>query len=282
MEFPANWQPAGAAWAWFLLHAELQRSLKKAAYGSWATPQTGVHSAAIMLFVADLRVIRVGLSVTIEGFQPRDGVAVGGVAAAARFESISGTVGAGRLCRSRRVGIRGSGNPRGRLPLAPYIGRAAAGVFLIEKPLPGDEVGSGNAAALQPRKSAMNAITVAEQDIARLVPAFYARVRADPVLGPIFDGAIDDWPRHLGKLEAFWSSVMLTSGRYKGQPMIAHLRHGEHMTRANFARWLALWAEVTEDVLGADVAAAFQEKADRIAESLQLGVQFHRERGRVA
>jgi hemoglobin len=124
----------------------------------------------------------------------------------------------------------------------------------------------------------MTAPIITEEDIARLVPRFYARVRADALLGPIFSGAIEDWPHHLGKLEAFWSSVMLTSGRYKGQPMVAHLRHAEHMTVANFARWLNLWTEVTEDTLGADAAAAFQAKANRIAESLQLGVQFHRPR----
>ena len=71
----------------------------------------------------------------------------------------------------------------------------------------------------------MEAAPITEQDIERLVPEFYARVRADAVLGPIFDGAIEDWPHHLEKLKAFWSSVMLTSGRYKGQPMVAHLRH---------------------------------------------------------
>lgn len=124
----------------------------------------------------------------------------------------------------------------------------------------------------------MTEALVTEQDIARLVPRFYNRVRADAVLGPIFNGAIDDWPHHLGKLEAFWSSIMLTSGRYKGQPMVAHLRHAEHMTQENFDRWLSLWAEVTAETLGPDAAAAFQEKAQRIAESLQLGVQFQRER----
>ena len=124
----------------------------------------------------------------------------------------------------------------------------------------------------------MNGRQISEDDIARLVPQFYARVREDQVLGPIFNGAIEDWPHHLEVLKAFWSSVMLTSGRYKGQPMVAHLRHLEHMTRENFARWLALWGEVTDEVLGSAAAAAFQEKAGRIAESLQLGVQFHRER----
>src|SRR3546814_8842258 len=54
-----------------------------------------------------------------------------------------------------------------------------------------------------------------EQELERLVALFYARVRADEELGPIFNDAIDDWPEPLEKLVAFWSSVVLTSGRYK-------------------------------------------------------------------
>lgn len=123
---------------------------------------------------------------------------------------------------------------------------------------------------------------ITEDDIARLVPEFYARVRADEVLGPIFNGAIEDWPHHLKKLQAFWSSVMLTSGRYKGQPMVAHVRHENHMTKDNFDRWLALWRQTGEELLSPEAAAAFQERAARIAESLQLGVQFHRSRRRAA
>ena len=119
---------------------------------------------------------------------------------------------------------------------------------------------------------------ISEEDISRLVPAFYERVRADPLLGPVFDGAIDDWPLHLEKLKAFWSSVMLGTGRYKGQPMVAHVRHAPDMTGDNFSRWLELWRRTSEDMLSPETAAAFQEKADRIAESLQLGIQFYRDR----
>lgn len=119
---------------------------------------------------------------------------------------------------------------------------------------------------------------ITEDDIARLVPAFYERVRADPALGPIFGQAIDDWPLHLEKLKAFWSSVMLGTGRYKGQPMVAHVGQEPHMSAENFARWLALWRETTAEILSPQAAAAVQEKADRIAESLRLGIQFHRDR----
>jgi len=60
-----------------------------------------------------------------------------------------------------------------------------------------------------------------EAGLERLVHTFYARVRTDAELDPIFNDAIADWPEHLAKLHAFWSSVMLTSGRYKGQPVPA-------------------------------------------------------------
>jgi hemoglobin len=117
-----------------------------------------------------------------------------------------------------------------------------------------------------------------EAQIEAVVDAFYARVRDDAMLGPIFNGAIDDWPGHLVKLQAFWSSVMLGSGRYKGQPMPAHVRHEARITPAAFARWLALWDETTDAMLPPAMAAVFQEKAARIAESLALGIQFYRDR----
>jgi hypothetical protein len=52
----------------------------------------------------------------------------------------------------------------------------------------------------------------------------YAKVRADSELGPIFKRAIPgDWGPHLATMHDFWSSIMLTSGRYKGNPVAVHL-----------------------------------------------------------
>ena len=113
-----------------------------------------------------------------------------------------------------------------------------------------------------------------EASLRELVDAFYARVRADAALGPVFDAAIHDWPEHLDRLTDFWSSVMLTSGRYKGQPVPAHKQHGDRITPALFDRWLALWAETTSELMTPGAAAALQFKAERIAESLQLALFF--------
>jgi hemoglobin len=102
----------------------------------------------------------------------------------------------------------------------------------------------------------------------------------DAELGPIFNDAISDWPEHLEKLAAFWSSVMLTSGRYKGQPVPAHLKHKSRITPALFDRWLTLWAETTNEMMSPEAASALQAKAKRIAENLQLAVFFRLDRQR--
>jgi hemoglobin len=117
-------------------------------------------------------------------------------------------------------------------------------------------------------------LQIDDEALGTLMARFYARVRADAELGPIFNDAIADWPEHLEKLAAFWSSVMLTSGRYKGNPMMAHLKHKSRITPELFDRWLALWDRTTDELMAPEAAAALQSKAARIAESLQLGMFF--------
>ena len=113
-----------------------------------------------------------------------------------------------------------------------------------------------------------------DEGLGHLVEAFYARVRADEELGPIFNDAISDWPEHLGKLTDFWSSVMLTTGRYKGQPVPAHMKHRSKITPELFERWLGLWAETTDTMMEPPAARALKDKARRIAQSLQLAMFF--------
>ncbi len=120
---------------------------------------------------------------------------------------------------------------------------------------------------------------ITEERLAALVNLFYSRVRQDPKIGPVFNDAIDDCPEHLERLQAFWSSVMLTSGRYKGRPLPAHVKHADRIDAASFQRWLGLWRETTDELFDAASAAALQDKAARIAESLTLGIDFAKGRG---
>jgi hemoglobin len=123
-------------------------------------------------------------------------------------------------------------------------------------------------------------IAITEPGIATLVSRFYGKARKDPMIGPLFEQVVDDWDEHLAKLSDFWSSVMLTTGRYKGNPMAAHMR--QPIEPEFFDRWLELWRETTGEVFGPEVAAQFQLKAERIAESLKLALFYRPDAIRVA
>jgi hemoglobin len=117
---------------------------------------------------------------------------------------------------------------------------------------------------------------VTEEMIAGLVHAFYAKVRRDQTLGPIFEAAIgDNWDAHLAKLCDFWSSVLLMTGRFKGAPMAAHAALPD-IRRSHFARWLHLFAQTAQEVCPPDAAALFTAKAEMIAQSLQIGIAVSR------
>ena len=109
-----------------------------------------------------------------------------------------------------------------------------------------------------------------EAMIGRLVRAFYARVRADVLLGPIFDERIADWEAHLQRMCAFWSSVTLMTGRYHGQPMLKHLPLP--VDARHFDRWLVLFERTAREICPPVAADYFVDRARRIAESLERGV----------
>ena len=111
---------------------------------------------------------------------------------------------------------------------------------------------------------------ITETMIERLVRGFYAKVRSDAVLAPIFDARIRDWEPHLAQMCAFWSSVALMSGRYHGTPMAKHTPLP--VDAGHFDRWLELFDEAAAEICPPKAAAHFVELARRIAASLELGI----------
>jgi hemoglobin len=117
---------------------------------------------------------------------------------------------------------------------------------------------------------------ITEQQISTLVDSFYAKVRRDEEIGPIFNAIIDDWPHHLDLLKKFWSTVLLTTGRYKGDPMMKHLQLP--LDPDHFNRWLALFAETANEVLPPPIAANIVAKSERIAQNFQAGIAYQQAR----
>jgi hemoglobin len=109
-----------------------------------------------------------------------------------------------------------------------------------------------------------------EAVLRKVVYRFYARVREDALLGPIFAERIDDWDPHLERMVAFWSSVALMTGRYHGRPVPAHARLP--VAAPHFDRWLALFRDTAREACTPAGAALLIERGERIARSLMIAV----------
>ena len=114
-----------------------------------------------------------------------------------------------------------------------------------------------------------------EEEVHRLVHGFYAQVRQDAALGPVFDAHIQDWDPHLAKMVDFWSSALRGTARFRGTPMPKHVALPE-LNADLFRRWLSLFGATTA-ALG---NPALKERADllahRIADSLWYGWRISR------
>lgn len=147
-----------------------------------------------------------------------------------------------------------------------------------QKPQPLRKQGHPHALAARARKQEeAGAIGITAAYVAAFVDRFYARVRQDDVVGPIFAAKITDWEPHLARMNAFWRGVLLNSGEYSGNPMRMHAAI-PGLEANHFARWLALFYG-TLDELGADprATALVAQRARMIADSLLTGIAIQRD-----
>lgn len=136
----------------------------------------------------------------------------------------------------------------------------------------GDPVVTAHARRAEIQRRA-NVIGIDEAYISLLVDEFYRRIRAEKTLGPIFEEAIGDrWDYHLPRMKSFWASVALNAGTYSGQPVPAHKKLSQ-VEQSHFQTWLALFRQTLQDTAPTPEAVDyFMERANRIAESLQLAM----------
>lgn len=121
--------------------------------------------------------------------------------------------------------------------------------------------------------------TFTHEAIDRLVSTFYGRVRDDALLAPVFADRITDWPTHLGRMNAFWSSVLRAEPGYRaerGSPRELH--HAlENVTNAHFERWLDLFEQTAREIFEPWAAENVLGRARRMA--LTLSRDSDRPRG---
>jgi hemoglobin len=120
-----------------------------------------------------------------------------------------------------------------------------------------------------------NRDTCSEDEVRNLVHSFYATVRRDEVLGPIFDVHVSDWDCHLGRMVDFWSAILRGTARYHGTPMPKHAALPD-LSGELFQRWLSLFRATTASLDNPAMSRWANEMAQRIAQSLWFGYQLHR------
>ncbi len=101
-----------------------------------------------------------------------------------------------------------------------------------------------------------------------LVNAFYEKVRADDVLGPIFDQvARVNWSAHLPKMYAFWETVLFGAGTFRGNPLAAHAKLVPltDMGREKFEHWLVLFKGTVDSLFAGEKADHIKRAAEDMA-----------------
>ena len=112
-----------------------------------------------------------------------------------------------------------------------------------------------------------------EQEISDMVHSFYARIRQDEVLGPVFNAHIQDWDQHLLTLIDFWSAILRGSRRFAGASMPEHLAL-PNLNAELFDRWLALFRETTAAQPNRAMGERVYGMAQRVAQSFWHGYQL--------
>lgn len=113
-------------------------------------------------------------------------------------------------------------------------------------------------------------LEITHEQISQLVDEFYLNIQSDAQLAPIFERIIDgNWEPHLEKMKAFWRSVLLKTGEYKGQPVPKH-NQIDGLETEDFLQWLELFSKTTKQIFDEATAMQINETAKRIASSLWL------------
>ncbi|GAB3299395.1 hypothetical protein GCM10027511_14600 [Hymenobacter humi] len=119
-----------------------------------------------------------------------------------------------------------------------------------------------------------------QDDIRRLIDAFYALVRRDELLGPVFAARIPDghWPTHLDTMTRFWTAALLSQAAgYRGNPGAKHMYLP--IEQAHFTRWLALFGQTVDAMFAGGNAAEMKVRALKMGEMFQAKIASARASG---
>lgn len=111
--------------------------------------------------------------------------------------------------------------------------------------------------------------SITEQSIGTLVERFYAKVRRDTALAPIFEKALAGrWDAHIGTMRQFWCSALRVKRDYFGDMLAAHQRLGK-LPRLLLLRWLLLFRKTVDECFTEAPAEIIFDRALKTARNLK-------------
>ncbi len=115
-------------------------------------------------------------------------------------------------------------------------------------------------------------------DVYKLVSDFYSKIRIDTVLGPIFNGHIEDdkWPAHINKLTDFWMTGLFGVVCFKGNPTEAHRKVDKNLNHTidqeHFGLWINLWFDTIDDLFEGPLANRAKEASRKMATGQYISI----------
>ena len=104
------------------------------------------------------------------------------------------------------------------------------------------------------------------EGLSRLLRHFYADVRQDPLIGPIFNAQIKDWKHHLEVIASFWETIIGGPSTYARPMPMKHLTL--RLREEDFERWLFLWWKNQAGRLGASRRSAAASSGEYVRRSV--------------
>lgn len=111
-----------------------------------------------------------------------------------------------------------------------------------------------------------------KEDIQLLVNRFYEQVQLDPLIGPVFLGAIQNWEPHLEKMYCFWETVLMHTHSYKGSPFGPHA--SLPIGQSHFTKWLLLWQQTVDAYFTGPKAEEAKWRAQKMATMFMAKIEY--------
>ena len=113
-----------------------------------------------------------------------------------------------------------------------------------------------------------------------VVDEFYAQVRQDKLLGPVFSKVITgDWQPHLAQMYNFWNAALFGVPGFRGNPFAKHAPLP--ISAQHFSRWLELFGQTIDRHFEGVVAEDAKKRAELMAVMFQHKLQATKDLSKV-